>query len=97
MQSKVKDLVKEAKEKVWVNFGHDLERAGQQRNKVFWTKIKNVRNGGRKRVNGAVNDKNGNLVIGKRNVMNRWRECFEELLNVESEETEPSMNEEKLL
>ncbi|XP_031638882.1 uncharacterized protein LOC116351002 [Contarinia nasturtii] len=31
-------MVKKAKEGHWVKFGEDLEEAGQQRNKVFWTK-----------------------------------------------------------
>lgn len=35
-------FLKEAKEKMRVKFGEDMERAGQQRNKVFWTKIENA-------------------------------------------------------
>lgn len=61
----------------------ELEEAGQQRNKVFWSKVKNIRNGGKKQAPGAVLDKSGELVIGRKNVLNRWREYFEELLNVE--------------
>lgn len=44
-----------------------------------------MRNGSKKRVNGAVLDKLGNLVVGKKNVLNRWKECFDELLYVECE------------
>lgn len=84
-KKRVKKLVKEAKKREWVEFGEDLECAGHQRNKVFWTKIKNVRNGDKKRVSGSVLDKSGNLVVGKKNVLNGWKECFDDLLNVECE------------
>lgn len=46
-------MVKEAKESCWVKFGYDLEVAGQQRNKLFWSKVKNIRNGGKKQAPGV--------------------------------------------
>lgn len=80
----VKRCVKEAKEKGWVKFGKDLEEAGQQRNKVFWSKVKKIRNGGNKQYPGSVLSKSGDLVLGKKNVLKRWKEYFNELLNVEN-------------
>ncbi|XP_031639297.1 uncharacterized protein LOC116351343, partial [Contarinia nasturtii] len=79
-----KRMVKEAKEGHWIKFGEELEEAGQQRNKVFWTKVKNIRNGGKKQAPTAVLDKSGNLVIGRNNVLNRWKEYFDDLLNVDN-------------
>lgn len=47
------------------------ENAGQQRNKVFWTKVKNIRNGGTQQAPGTVLGKSGNVAIGKKNAMKR--------------------------
>lgn len=41
-------------------------------------------------MNGTVLDKTSNLVNCEKNVLNKWKQCFDELLNVECE---PSVNE----
>jgi len=89
---KVKRLVKEAKDASWKKFGEDLEQAGQQRNKMFWTKVKKIRNGDKKQTSGSVFDKTGSLVSGQVNILNRWKEYFDELLNVDSIPTEEEVN-----
>ena len=81
MKSKVKNLVKKAKETDWEKFGRDLEHAGQQRNKVFWTNIKNIRNGDKKQAPVGVLDSTGNPVLGFKNILNRWKNYFSDLFS----------------
>lgn len=88
----VKSLVKEAKERVWVKFGEDLGNAGQQRNKVFWTKVKRIRNGGNSQAPGTILDESDDLIFGKKNVLKRWKEYFDELLNVENNVSNESVD-----
>lgn len=47
----------------------------QLRNKLFWTKIKNVRNRSKNRVNGAVLDKMGNLMVVVNKEVHQHVEC----------------------
>ena len=79
IKRKVKDLVKKAKDEDWKKFGEDLEKAGQERNKKFWTTIKNIRNGERKQTCGSILDSTGNLVVEKTQILGRWKEYFEGL------------------
>lgn len=81
MKSNVKNLVKKAKDTDWEKFGRDLEHAGQQRNKVFWTNIKNIRNGDKKQAPVGVVDSSGNPVLGFKNILNRWKNYFSDLFN----------------
>lgn len=46
-------------ERGWMKFGQDLEEAGQQRNKVFWSKVKNTRNFAKKQAPGLVLNRSG--------------------------------------
>lgn len=82
---KVKELVKEAKDKEWKKFGEDLELAGQERNKKFWTTIKNIRNSEHKQTCGSIMDSAGNLVAEKPQILGRWKEYFEELFTTTSQ------------
>lgn len=87
---KVKRLIKEAKDSAWRKFGEDLEQAGQQRNKVFWTKVKKIRNGDKKQTSGSVFDKTGSLVSDQVDILKRWKEYFDELLNVNNISASPN-------
>lgn len=81
---KVKLLIRNAKDLEWKKFGDDLELAGQQRNKKFWTTVKRIRNGLQKSSSGSVLDANGGLVSDQSAILGRWKEYFENLLEAQN-------------
>lgn len=84
IKAKAKRLIKAAKVEEWKKFGEELEDAGQNRNKKFWSTIKNIRRAGIKESCTSVLDKEGQLVTA------RWKGYFQELFKSMNEVIEPT-------
>jgi hypothetical protein len=66
----------------------EIEKAGRQKEtRKFYRKVNIIRKG-YKPGTGMCKDKMGNLVTGKKKVLQRWAEHFNELLNGHGDEKE---------
>ena len=71
-----------AKDDCWRKIGEDLEADMRGTKKLVYSMVKSYRKGENGNIY-TVLDKNGNLLVEQEDITNRWRECFEELLNVD--------------
>ncbi|XP_076067644.1 uncharacterized protein LOC143040436 [Oratosquilla oratoria] len=81
-----------AKEEMWIRIGQNIERDVQGTRKLLYSMAKNYRKGNNETTY-AVKDKTGTeLLTEPKEIEERWREYFEELLNVEDMEVEEERN-----
>ncbi|TWW80203.1 R2 Retrovirus-related Pol polyprotein from type I retrotransposable element [Takifugu flavidus] len=72
--------VAEAKTRAWEEFGEAMENDFRTASKRFWTTIRRLRKGNQCTVN-TVYSGDGVLLTSTRDVVDRWKEYFEDLLN----------------
>ncbi|TWW56094.1 hypothetical protein D4764_08G0000810 [Takifugu flavidus] len=72
--------VAEAKTRAWEEFGEAMENDFRTASKRFWTTIRRLRKGKQCTVN-TVYSGDGVLLTSTRDVVDRWKEYFEDLLN----------------
>ena len=72
--------VKKSKEKSREEFGRQLDSNYFSANKVFWQTIRRLR-GKRSSVSYSIKDSAGNILTDENEILSRWREYFEDLLN----------------
>ncbi|KAK0134372.1 Craniofacial development protein 2 [Merluccius polli] len=72
--------VSEAKTRTWEEFGEAMENDFRTASKRFWTTIRRLRRGKQCIVN-PVYGGDGSLLTSTRDVVDRWKEYFEDLLN----------------
>ncbi|TWW80944.1 hypothetical protein D4764_01G0007590 [Takifugu flavidus] len=72
--------VAEAKTRAWEEFGEAMENDFRTASKRFWTTIRHPRKGKQCTVN-TVYSGDGVLLTSTRDVVDRWKEYFEDLLN----------------
>ncbi|TWW80485.1 R2DM Retrovirus-related Pol polyprotein from type II retrotransposable element [Takifugu flavidus] len=72
--------VAEAKTRAWEEFGEAMENDFWTASKRFWTTIRRLRRGKQCTVN-TVYSGDGVLLTSTRDVVDRWKEYFEDLLN----------------
>ena len=72
--------VKKSKEKSWEEFGRRLDSNYFSANKVFWQTIRRLR-GKRSSITYSIKDSDGNILADENEILSRWREYFEDLLN----------------
>ncbi|TWW73510.1 hypothetical protein D4764_15G0009040 [Takifugu flavidus] len=72
--------VAEAKTRAWEEFGEATENDFRTASKRFWTTIRRLRKGKQCTVN-TVYSGDGVLLTSTRDVVDRWKEYFEDLLN----------------
>ncbi|TWW68222.1 hypothetical protein D4764_19G0000200 [Takifugu flavidus] len=72
--------VAEAKTRVWEEFGEAMENNFWMASKRFWTTIRRLRRGKQCTVN-TVYSGDGVLLTSTRDVVDQWKEYFEDLLN----------------
>ena len=82
-KGKVKQVIKESKEKVDDEFGRKLSEKFNENKKLYWKEVKKER-GGCKSGSDKVKDKEGNVLSEREAVKGRWKEYFEGLMNVEN-------------
>ena len=73
--------VKKSKEKSWEEFGRRLDSNYFSANKVFWQTIRRLR-GKSASVTYSIKDSAGNILTDGNEIFSRWREYFEDLLNL---------------
>ena len=79
-RTKVKSLVREGKQEKWNDLGEKLEKDSKGNQKLFYKVLKTFRN---KPTTDIVTIKNedGQILIDEKQIMRRWKEYFENLLN----------------
>lgn len=83
---KVKNMIKEAKEKSWQKFGEKMETSSKENQKLFYRTMKNMRKG--KTIQDAsIKTDEGDVIKDGEQIMNRWKQYFEELLGTCCEDT----------
>ena len=70
--------VKKSK-KSWEEFGRRLDSNYFSANKVFWQTIR--RYVARSSITHSIKDSHGNILMDENEILSRWREYFEDLLN----------------
>lgn len=78
-RKRVKQLVSEAKKKQWIEFGEKMETDSKGNQKLFYKTLKSLRKEKTPDVTNIKN-KNGEMLTEDDEVMNRWREYFQDLL-----------------
>ncbi|TWW64123.1 hypothetical protein D4764_03G0011310 [Takifugu flavidus] len=73
-------VVAEAKTRAWKEFGEAMDNDFRMASKRFWTTIRRLRKGKQCTVN-TVYGGDGVLLTSTRDVVDRWKEYFEDLLN----------------
>lgn len=83
----VKLAVKEAKKQSWAEFGEKMKEQYSENQKLFYGTLKQIR---RKKTPRLVNikDKKGNILTDEKDIMDRWKQYFEELTETNNEEQE---------
>jgi hypothetical protein len=65
----------------------EIEKAGKQKEtRKFYREVNVIKKGYKPRTGMMCKDKMGNLVTGKRKVLERWSEHFDEFLNGHGDE-----------
>ena len=72
--------VKKSKEKSREEFGRRLDSNYFSANKVFWQTIRRL-HGKRLSITYSIKDSDGNILTNENEILSRWREYFEDLLN----------------
>ncbi|TWW60624.1 R2 Retrovirus-related Pol polyprotein from type I retrotransposable element [Takifugu flavidus] len=84
--------VAEAKTRAWEEFGEAMENDFRTASKRFWTTIWRLRRGKQCTVN-TVYSGDGVLLTSTRDVVDRWKEYFEDLLNPTNTLSSPGVDE----
>ncbi|KAJ3654264.1 hypothetical protein Zmor_013462 [Zophobas morio] len=79
----VKNMVKEAKNKAWQEFGEKLETNSKTNQKLFYKVLKTPRKGKTARAE-TIKGVDGNIITKTEEVMERWRQYFQELLGAKA-------------
>lgn len=88
---KVKNMIREAKEESWRRFGEKMERNSKENQKLFYKTLKNLR---RKKgsQSTSIKGEDGQLLTEERQIMDRWRQHFEDLLKPSQQEDMTNLN-----
>ncbi|KAL0194436.1 hypothetical protein M9458_012732, partial [Cirrhinus mrigala] len=73
-------VVVEAKNRVWEEFGEAMEKDYRLASKIFWQTVRRLRRGKQCPAN-TVYSGGGNLLTSTGDIVGRWKEYFEDLLN----------------
>lgn len=81
-RTKVKELVKQAKEKSWKEFGEKMEKDSLGNQKLFYKILKSLRGGKQNNIK-RIKTEEGVIIAEESDIMKRWKEHFEKILNPE--------------
>ena len=73
--------VKMSEERSWEEFGRRLDSNYSSTNKIFWQTISRLR-GKSLGTTTSIKDSTGNILRDEKEILSRWRENFEDLLNL---------------
>ena len=76
-----------AKSEARKDFGNKMENISKGNQKLFYRILKSMRTEKAEKIIN-IEDKDGNIIEGEKNIMERWREYFQELLQLEEIENE---------
>lgn len=90
---KVKEIVAAAKEKSWIDFGNKMEEDSTGNQKLFYKVLKTLRTNKQPTQEIYIKNKNQEILTNKKDIMERWREYFKELLGHQKQNKEENTNE----
>ncbi|XP_072377966.1 uncharacterized protein [Diabrotica undecimpunctata] len=82
---KVKDMVLAAKRKSWEEFGNKMEKDYHSNEKLFFKTLKNLRTEKAQQTPEQIRDKEGHLLHDNDHILDRWKQYFEDLLNIQND------------
>ena len=94
----VKNIVLEAKQKAWKQFGEEMERRSKEKQKLFYGVLKSLEKNKTKQST-AIKSEKGEILTDEAQIMERWKEYFQNLLGVKCDSeksSEQQHNEEKI-
>ena len=77
----VKRRIREIQREENERWGERVSMKYKENKKMFWKEINDIKKG-RIHLSGNIKDRNGSMLTGKKEVEDRWKEYFEDLLNV---------------
>lgn len=80
-RKKTKQLVTEAKKEAWKEFGEKMEKNSKENQKLFYRVIKTIRNEEMPQPTHLIQNKKGEIISDRKQIIQRWKEHFQELLN----------------
>ncbi|XP_031339654.1 uncharacterized protein LOC116168122 [Photinus pyralis] len=87
----VKDTIIKAKQTAWIKFGEKLQRDSKNHQKLFYKVLKTLKEG-KTNIPMEIKDKYGEKIKNEEQIMVRWQEYFEKLLDGENN-TSPTTHE----
>jgi uncharacterized protein YukE len=84
-RTEVKKMIKDSKDKTWIEFGNKLTETFGENQKLFYSALKQMRKPKTNMLKN-VKDKNGNTLTNEEDIIDRWREYFKELLEEDENE-----------
>ena len=77
---KVKEAISVGKQRMWTEFGEKMENNSKNNQKLFYKTLKTMKNK-KSTEKHRIRDNQGNILTEDTEIMNRWREYFQELLD----------------
>lgn len=90
----VKELVETAKKDSWKKFGEKIEKDSKSNQKLFYRVLKSFRKD-KQTENISINDKRGVPLTEETDIMNRWREYYQEILGSKDKQEEVTEDQSK--
>lgn len=81
IRKRVKEEIVKARRKTWEEFSETIQKNFKENSKLFYNVIKNQRKEKEPQLK-QIKDKKGNILREEGQIMSRWQEYFEELLEV---------------
>lgn len=84
-RTKTKMLIKTAKNEQWEKFGEKMEQDSKTNQKLFYKALKNMRTE-KHQDTYFIKNKNGAVITEEEEIIQRWKEYYQELLNAPKED-----------
>ncbi|XP_072400312.1 uncharacterized protein [Diabrotica undecimpunctata] len=78
-------MVLVAKRKSWEEFGNKMEEDYHSNEKLFFKTLKNLRTEKAQKTPKQIRDKEGHLLHDNDHILDRWKQYFEDLLNIQND------------
>ena len=91
---RVREMIKAAKQKSWEEFGKKMEEDRHGNQKLFYKMLKSIRKGSQRKQE-CIKSKQGELLEEDADIMARWKEYFEDILNTKHQSQENTNRQEQ--
>lgn len=80
-----KQMIKNAKKRSWEEFGQKTRKNYSENQKLFYNTLKHLKQKNTSKLK-SMKDKDGNWLTEEKEIMQRWKEYFEELTEIKQDE-----------